>query len=265
MKYAFYILILANVVFFLWESNITGRGYADGSYRELRLPHTVERIALLSERAAPPEKTSDAALAKASAPEAGPEPNQKTASVSEPVQKTVPPVAKAEAQTGTPPGQARIPETTCFQWGPLIDETRARHVLDLVKARSDQASLIKKPSDLAEGWWVLFPRAHDMEAAKSNRKMLLEKGVTDLWLFDKGPLQGAISLGLFKTRNRAEQAQKRFTERNIITEIVPRLVQNEAYWVRIPWTRPASELEEILKSADPKGTAEQRLPPIPCN
>jgi hypothetical protein len=104
-----------------------------------------------------------------------------------------------------------------------------------------------------------------MDTAKSNRKMLLEKGVTDLWLFDKGPLQGAISLGLFKTRNRAEQAQKKFTELGIITEVVPRQVRSEAYWVRIPWNRPALELEEILQSADAKGAT--GVPPalVPCD
>lgn len=104
------------------------------------------------------------------------------------------------------PMLATVPN--CFQWGPVTDETRARGILEQVKVRSNEASLVKKPSALTDGWWVLFPKAHDMDTANSNRKMLLEKGVTDLWLFDKGPLQGAISLGLFKTRVRAEQAQK---------------------------------------------------------
>jgi len=248
MKYVFYILILANVVFFLWETNIIGQGGGTAaSYRELRLPHTVERIALLSERSAPPEKNTGVALADPSVTQAAPEPS--------------------EGETPEPVQQADVPapESGCFQWGPVADEARAREVLNLVKAQSDQAALVRKPSDLTDGWWVLFPKAHDLEAAKSNRKMLLEKGVTDLWLFDKGPLQGAISLGLFKTRARAEQAQKKFTEQGVITEVVPRLVQSEAYWVRIPWTRPVPELEAMLKPWDGKRAADQRLPPVPCD
>ncbi|HYE36233.1 hypothetical protein [Methylocaldum sp.] len=266
MKYVFYILILVNVVFFLWENNVTrSADSADGSYQELRLPHTVERIALFSEHSALTEKTPGGiALAEASTTEAKPEQTDGTTAVSdsEPAQETVPPVPKEEA---APPELARASEGACFQLGPLADESRALEVLSLVKTHSDQASLVKKPSDLTDGWWVLFPKAQDIEVAKSNRRMLIEKGVTDLWLFDKGPLQGAISLGLFKTRRRAEQAQKQFTEQSIITEVVPRQVRNEAQWVRVPWTRPASELEEILKSADAKVTSGQLPPPVPCD
>jgi len=268
MKYAFFILILANVVFFLWENNIIGQGdNTAASHQELRLPHTVEQLALLSERSALSEKPSNTALTNPPMTEARAEQIEGAAPVFEPgpAQKTDPPVQKRDAQTGSPSELTRTTESSCFQWGPITDETRAREVLNLVKAQSDQAGLVRKPSDLTDGWWVLFPKAHDMETAKSNRKMLLEKGVTDLWLFDKGPLQGAISLGLFKTRNRAEQAQKKLTEQGIITEVVPRQVRNEAYWVRIPWTRPASDLEAMLKPWDVKRAAEQRLPPIPCD
>lgn len=58
MKYTFYGLILVNIVFFLWESNILGRGsHSDAPYRELQLPRTVEQIVLLRERKDLPEKT----------------------------------------------------------------------------------------------------------------------------------------------------------------------------------------------------------------
>lgn len=262
MKYAFYSLILANVVFFLWESSILGRGVSSASsYQELRLPHVVEQIALLSERTGLPEKAPDLVLAEVSTTEAKPEQIKGTTSIVESES-----AQKSEVPTDTPSTlSTRAVESGCFQWGPITDETRAREVLNLVKPESDQASLIKKPSDLTDGWWVLFPKAHDLDTAKANRKMLLEKGVTDLWLFDKGALQGAISLGLFKTRNRAEQAQKTFTEQGIITEVVPRQVRNEAYWVRIPWTRPASDLDEILKSTDAKGAAGLSPALIPCD
>lgn len=261
MKYAFYSLILANIVFFLWESNILGRGSNnDAPYKELRLPRTVEPIVLLSERTESPEKNTDPVLVEVSA--TGPKPEQAKgtapAGTSEPARKETVPV-------DAPPVPIRATVPNCFQWGPITDETRARGVLDQVKARSDEADLVKKPSDLTDGWWVLFPKAHDMDAAKSNRKMLLEKGVTDLWLFDKGPLQGAISLGLFKTLNRAEQAQKIFTDQGIITEVVPRQVRGDAYWVRIPWTGPATELDEFVKSTASKSTTGASASLIPCD
>ena len=68
MKYTFYGLILVNIVFFLWESNILGRGsHSDAPYRELQLPRTVEQIVLLRERKDLPEKNADVDLAEVSA------------------------------------------------------------------------------------------------------------------------------------------------------------------------------------------------------
>ena len=127
-----------------------------------------------------------------------------------------------------------------------------------------EAGLVKKPSELTDGWWVLFPKAHDMDTAKSNRKMLLEKGVTDLWLFDKGPYKGAISLGLFKTRVRAEQAQKNSWAKGIITEVVPRQY-GRRLWVRIPWPGPATDLDEFVKSTAPQSATGVSASLVPCD
>jgi hypothetical protein len=261
MKYAFFGLILVNVVFFLWESNILGRGgVSSQSYKELRLPRAVEQITLLSERSASPERPADMVLASTSASQDKPEEIRETAPVSE-----LAPMQKTGETLETPPPWTTGAQSSCFQWGPITEESRAREVLNLIKAESDQAAVVRKPSDLTDGWWVLFPKAHDMEAARANRNMLLKKGVTDLWLFDKGAQQGAISLGLFKTLSRAEQAQKRFTEQGIITEVVARQVRGDAFWVRIPWTRPASELGEVLKSTDSKGAAGSSPSLVPCD
>lgn len=255
MKYTFYSLILVNIVFFLWESNILGRGgHSDAPYRELRLPRTLEQIVLLRERNDSPEKNTDVDLAEVSATEVK----------SEQV-KGMAPVSKVTVPADAPPVPILATVPNCFQWGPITEETRARGVLEQVKVRSGEAGLVKKPSELTDGWWVLFPKAHDMDTAKSNRKMLLEKGVTDLWLFDKGPLQGAISLGLFKTRVRAEQAQKKFMGEGIITEVVPRQVRGDAYWVRIPWPGPATDLDEFVKSTAPQSATGVSASLVPCD
>lgn len=261
MKYAFFSLILVNVVFFLWESNILGRGSVSSqSYKELRLPRALDPITLLSERSGSSEKPAGMVLASVSGSQVKPEK----------IKETTPIIESASVQEKG--DVAEIPlsskggaQSSCFQWGPVTEESQAREVLNLVKAESDQAAVVRKPSDLTDGWWVLFPKAHDMEAARANRNMLLEKGVTDLWLFDKGTLQGAISLGLFKSLNRAELAQQRFTEKGIITEVVPRQVRGDAYWVRIPWSRPASELNEVLKSTDSKQAAGSSPSLVPCD
>ncbi|WP_156912656.1 SPOR domain-containing protein [Methylocaldum szegediense] len=209
---------------------------------------------LLRERKDLPEKNADVDLAEVSATAAK---SEQAKEIAQSLKEIAPMDAPSVPMLATVPN--------CFQWGPVTDETRARGILEQVKVRSNEASLVKKPSALTDGWWVLFPKAHDMDTANSNRKMLLEKGVTDLWLFDKGPLQGAISLGLFKTRVRAEQAQKKFTDQGIITEVVPRQVPRDAYWVRIPWTGPTTDLDELLKATARQSATGMSASLIPCD
>ena len=104
-----------------------------------------------------------------------------------------------------------------------------------------------------------------MEAAKAKRQMLQDQGIRDFWLFNRGELQGAISLGLFNARDKAEVAQKQFMGKNVLSEIVPRMVQMDAYWVKIPWIRPKLDLEEIVQTLNMENS-ELRIPaPISCN
>jgi hypothetical protein len=256
MKYLFFLLVFANVLLFLWEDRTRGfHPDADSAHRELPLPGAVERIALLSERPAVPKATDEfeeAEMALQSKLNAEAE----QAESSRPEQPPQPP-----EPVPAPP----VTVTDCYQMGPFSTRSAATELLGLIKPHAREAAIGVKPSDVADGWWVLIPKAESMEAAKAKRQMLQEKGVRDFWLFNKGELQGAISLGLFQSRDKAETAQKQFMEKNIISEVVPRSVRAEAYWIRIPWTRPALDLDEVVQTLKMENS-ELRIPaPVPCN
>lgn len=239
MKYFVYLLILVNVVFFLWETGFRGDG--DGSSQELAIPSGLERILLSSEAA-----DSEAAEL-------------------EPGDAELKSVEAETTEEETPaPEEKPAPRSDCFLIGPEPGKERAEELLGLLKSHTGEVSVEAKPGEVPAGWWILFPKAPSLEAARENRKMLAGKGVMDMWVFEKGSLQGAISLGLYSAREQAETARKQFTDKNIVTEIAPRLVQGQVYWLRIPWHRPQLELEEIvqlLNTQDP----ESKIPaPVAC-
>lgn len=234
MKALVYLLIFVNVVVFLWETGFRNR--SDG-FQELAIPSHLERILLVEEAADAVAMEPD--TSEAEAPEA---PDEEPAPVVKPAPKV----------------------SDCFLIGPAQTQAQANELLDLLKSQVGAASIETKSGEIPSGWWVLFPKAPSLDAARENRRMLLDKGVVDMWVFEKGSLQGAISLGLYSTREQAEAGQKQLTDKNIVTELAPRLVQGKVFWLRIPWTRPPLELEEIIQLLNTQDPDSKIPAPVPC-
>ena len=55
------------------------------------------------------------------------------------------------------------------------------------------------------GYYVLVPAVPDRQEARATEARLKEKGFGDTWRFRSGPLENAISLGLFNRQRNAEQ------------------------------------------------------------
>lgn len=242
MKSFFYLLVLLNVAFFLWE---TGTREDSESYRELAIPSNVERIALAQESAGTAGSDSEGA-------DVPPE----TLDIESAQPDDIP---APEAKLEWPP---RLVD--CFRIGPSQTREEADFRLQLLKGTAPDVAVKMRPGDVPDGWWVLFPKAQSQEAAKENRRMLVQKGAVDAWVFDKGPLQWAISLGLYRKREDAEAAQKPLMEKSIVTEVVPRMVRGNVYWLKIPWHRPALELDEIVQVLNTQDPGLRIPPPVAC-
>lgn len=222
MKYLFYLLLLGNIVFYLWESG--RRPHADVEHIELKLPEIAEPIRLLNEVPPPAPKKSSA-----------------TTAPQEVVEPPPPPVAMV---TETPVKPATDPH--CRLIGPFADGDGARSSQEQLQSRLDGLTVVSRTDATVDGYWVLYPKADNIYAARANRKMLSDKGIRDLWLFDKGELEGAISLGVFKTRDRAEGLQQELRAKNIEVEIQPRLTRTESFWLQLSWNGGDAELRETL-------------------
>lgn len=200
MKFIFYMLVLINIGFYLWES-----GTQTAPTQEVEPQEGSERIVLLKE---------------------------------------IP--GRLKAQEIKPDISQR-----CYLLGPFPSEPIGHAALDNLRPHLTKIDLTFRSGDAPIGFWVLYPKADSVEAAKLNRKMLMDQGIKDVWLFDKGELQNAISLGFFDTKEAAEAMKQKFNERKIVTEIKPRMLKSEAFWLQMDWSGPKSELEALINKTSP--------------
>lgn len=233
MRVFFFLVVLANVFLLVFE---TGYRHPSSDHEQgmknLALPGTTQSIALISEH-----------------------PNQQQA-----------PVVPLPAPVKLTP-TSELPKASsgnCLEIGPYTSTATAHELQELMQPHASGVTVLTRTQAQNNSWWVLIPKADNMEVAKARRQMLLDKGVKDFWLFNKGELQGAISLGLHDSLDQAEAAQREFRGKGIVSEIVPRSTHGDTYWLRIPWNRPALALEEVLQTLKMQN-AELNIPtPVAC-
>lgn len=83
------------------------------------------------------------------------------------------------------------------------------------------------------GYWVHLPAYPNSEAAAQVVTALQEKNIKDLFVETRQPNQNAISLGLFRQRNGAEQRLKQIQALGFPAKIINREPEQTVYWLDI--------------------------------
>jgi hypothetical protein len=153
----------------------------------------------------------------------------------------------------------------CGLIGPINDRKEAEAMLPDLLTLSKEAQIIARPLEVAEGWWVIFPKAATREVALANRQMLINRGFYENWLFDDGPQKFAISLGIYPTPEEAEAAAKSIRDKGIGVKVVPREVLGSRFWVKMVWAKPLRELDEAIQLINTQDGAAKIPSPIACH
>mgnify|MGYP000529986620 FL=1 len=211
MKIFFFLVLLTNIVFFLWEFN---------SQKEIisisNIDNTTEKIFLLSE-------LSKEELDK-----------RRIITVVD-KQEDIEPIEILETESLIEE-QGSIDlenKSFCYQVGPFLNEK----LLDEWLASNDiDVNLLTKVNEMKKkvtGYLVYYPQADTYEQSKKNVQMLESKGFTEFWLFRKGELKGNISLGLFSEKNRAVSLQESLLKAGVNVKIMPRYRAESMWYVNI--------------------------------
>ncbi|RMG37409.1 MAG: hypothetical protein D6720_03240 [Gammaproteobacteria bacterium] len=283
MRWLIGLLLVANLVLFLWWHANRGQGTLP-----VRAPlPDLGELELIREASppAPGLRAAPEASADGEMPEEAPaapvvEVPKAPKMISASVGDEVPPGAETQAETPaaetevvsapqapaaeSPPPEARSefgatempPQTQCWELGPFEDQA----AVESLRLPANAEKRLSKAVSMREvtGFYVLIPPQPDRESAHAMVGRLKEKGVRDFWLFHSGPLKNAISLGLF---NRGKNAQRRMEEIERLgfsAEVRRRERDREgvALVVKVP---KSAEIEQDLQRI-----VGDRLRPVPC-
>jgi hypothetical protein len=219
MKYLFFLLVLVNLVFFLWETGI-GRS---PKQKDNAQSSSEERIVMVKEL----PKPSVAPALEETKPVTTPPPTM--APTPAPTEPHSQPAAAPQENTAAAPAVPDNSAQSCYRLGPYDSPRKAQAALRSLASR--QAQVVKSAIEAEKGFLVVYPAAESTETARANLKMLSERGLKDLWLIQGGENHNAISLAAVSDKSRAEQALERFHGLGIEAEIKPRLVTSEQWWL----------------------------------
>jgi len=194
LRFVFILLLLLNVLAFATLKGWLGGNTPSGEPERLHNQLAPERIQFIrkdgKEPAAPAQPSPNAP-----APAPAPQP-----SATAPVEVPAPPIAEAAS-------------LQCRAWTGLSAEDAGR-LSEQLKASGLQPRQSNYES--INAWWVRIPPQGSRDAAERKVRELKALGISDYFIVqDAGPTQFAVSLGLFKTENAANQQLSQLRNRGV--------------------------------------------------
>jgi hypothetical protein len=269
MKWLFSILLIANLGMFIWlfpqRDGVSTSALQVEDIGELRLVGELEDDASAGAEdvLAQAQSLPDAVEAEEQIPPLVMTPEE--------VPRTPPnvePEAAASPDTATLVSSSETPQTpaapACGRVGAFDKRTQAELLSVRMLAQGAKTEITSESSNEQAGFWVLIPPQKDRKAAIEISKRLEAAGVSDLWRFTSGGLAHAISLGLFRDRDRAQARRDLIAEMGFDAEVRPRYREQTRYWLDYRFTgdTPLSEVrwQEISKQHPDVQRQEQPCP-----
>lgn len=146
-------------------------------------------------------------------------------------------------------GQSKVetelpPPAICYQWGPLLPE-QVQRVSDSLQGWTGQTEIVENRAVV--GYITYVPKVAVDAGATLQR--LQELGVTDLFYMQTvGPIQGAISLGIFRDEASAEQHKQEMLAKGVPeVQIDPRFGPTRTYFKLLGNEAEVAELRRYFE------------------
>jgi len=159
----------------------------------------------------------------------------------------------AAAPTPAPPAP-RPARIACLEWGSftLADAPAAARVVDSL-GLADR--LTERRTRETAGWWVFIPPQRDLrQGAQRKARELRALGIKDYFVVqEEGPNRWAVSLGVFRTEERARARLEALERRKVRSaEVGPRETRVPKVWLQLREIEPSMKDQlEIVVSRIP--------------
>ena len=216
MRILFLFFLLLNAAYLYFQFEDSDGTTSNAILAEAPLPPGVEKLTLLRERGLGVK--SAAPLPTKPVPgqqqdkEDRPRSNEPAASASrELVANKTPAKQPAKADQLQQIRIEKSKESACFTLGPFEQARLASSTADAIIALGVEVKRRQESKRVPKAYWVYLPPSNSYQTAKRKVTELQKKGLTDLFIMGDGSRKNAISLGLFKSK---EIADERFEQVN---------------------------------------------------
>lgn len=218
MRTLFLVLVLANIVAFIWYGWLRSPAQTPSS---MLLPH-VQTLKLIAELTPAQRRT----LTKPSTP-------------------------APEAESTPNPVTNQTAAESCASYGPFPSIEAAQ--TGATRLQNDGASVTQRlvPGKVRLGYWVYLPPFGSRHEADAAAKLLAGRGVTDLYVVTDEANRNAISLGVFRDVYGARARQKKIQLLGFRPLLTERFRDSPRYWLdargaetRLPAAGAFADLDE---------------------
>ena len=222
MKALFFLVVIANVVLFMWEYK-TGAFVPVTEISEQNADSDQEQILLVSElknipQVLTPAPVSGQSVAKTAATDKADNPilvAEPFPVISESLEK---PVLEKTVTTDSNLTNAGKMVARCYEIGPFASQKAYQTLVSRLKDSNSEIKPINRDGQIPGKYIVYYPAAETESEAQANIKMLKEHGIKDLWLLT-GEDKGKISLGLFNKEESALVMKNELLAKGINAEV----------------------------------------------
>jgi SPOR domain len=147
---------------------------------------------------------------------------------------------------------AQLKGAACVEWGAFIGPEAARGDAAIAELGLPAAQVRRVASDL-DGHWVMIPPLRSRAAVERTTERLKELGVTDYSVVLEQPRRNAISLGIFRTEEAAQNLLANLQKRGVTeatVELREAFFRRVVFYVREPNDAMVARLS-ALKAAHP--------------
>jgi hypothetical protein len=164
-----------------------------------------------------------------------------------PAQSNAEEPAPANAVPAEAPPKAAQPETPerryCYSYGPMATRLAAVGVLARLKERVRNPEIRQTANQTDKSYWVLLP------TSDANQREIAEKlvaaGIQDIHHLIQGEGKGNLLLGIYRTRQQAEQRIKGLPRQAPVAEIKEHGVEGASHWIDFVTVAPAFDLTSL--------------------
>ena len=121
----------------------------------------------------------------------------------------------------------------CYKLGPRASRRDFSRITGFFEEAGMHPAVRPESVDVETGFMVYYPAGDSFEASRANVRLLREKGLKDIWLINRGAMRGNISLGILKTRERAENLLTRLEARGISPKIQAKFSKKNLYFLSV--------------------------------